>query len=109
MVDEKLGKEEAIEELSEEQFNKLAEGSLGGKVDYEAVWKSIENKILTTKQFNAAVNVARKTAGLSERDLYFSERERVFQGWEKQGRKIITRVGRVANKKTNVYKFVAAP
>jgi hypothetical protein len=105
-IDEEIGSME-IEEISPEAFEKLAEGTANGKVDYEELWKLLEGKIMTSATFNKQVNVVRKAAGLTERELYYSERKRVFEGWEKQGRQVQIRVGTYGKKRMNVYKFVA--
>lgn len=101
-----------VEELSEEEFGKLSESA--AKIDYEEVWALVVGKRLTTAGFEAAVNTVRKAGGQPVRQLYFSEKKRMFDKWTDAGRKIETKIGFFPTKsgktvKQNVYKFEDAP
>jgi len=91
--------EDIKDEVSVEEFMRMSER--GSKIDYEEVWNRVNGKILSSKGLEKVVSEIRG----SDREFYWSEKNRVFKIWKEKGRMIEERIGFVGNRRRKFYKF----
>jgi hypothetical protein len=92
--------EEVLEECTAEEFGKMTDQPRG-IVDWEQVWAKVNGRFMSQALFTKIVNAVRG----SEREFYWSERQRVLKNWRDKGRKIDEKTGLANKRRMKFYHF----
>lgn len=91
-----------VEEISIDVFEHMTEGGGRSLIDWAAIWKAVEGKIISRARFEEIANEIRGQPG---KELHWSQFSSALKRWRAEGKEITERWGTVGNKRKKFFKF----